>query len=105
MDCFRPLGQLLKTFADQSLLRQRGGYDPNPLEELIRDGVLKVTGLNKEMGDSSEEGTPPPRKPTKTKKRDVVAEVEEEERKEREEKKKNREPPIVFRYKTGIMIH
>jgi len=86
----------LKQFHDQTLLRQRGGYDPNPLEHLIRDGVLEATGLSKTMGDSSDEGTPPPR--AVIKKRDMVAEVEEEERKEREEKKKNREPPIVFKY-------
>lgn len=67
-------------------------YDPNPLEDLIREGVLGATGI---MGDSSDEGTPPPM-PVR-KKKDLLAEVQEEERKETEEKKKNREPPIVFR--------
>lgn len=92
---FRPIGKLIQRFTGQNLLQQSGGYDPNPLENLIRDGVLEATGLSKTMGDSSDEGTPPPR--AAIKKRDLVAEVEEEERREREEKKKNREPPIVFR--------
>ncbi|XP_021956170.1 uncharacterized protein LOC110852407 isoform X2 [Folsomia candida] len=108
-----PIGKLIQRFSENYLVHQPNPnaqsslddtnsstaqqqltYNPSPLEDLIREGVLQATGLGATMGDSSDEGTPPR---ANIKRRDLMAEVQEEEKREMEEKKKNREPPIVFR--------